>query len=110
MKKFTIYTLICVALCGCGYIKKPFVSNESLLDKAEMATGIDQSNLRIVQDSVVSEVDSVHFKVKDNKGNTYRCYFTSIVAVDSDAVCTKLGANGNETQKCNAVYKAAGKC
>lgn len=68
------------------------------------------------------------FKVKTNKGATYRCYFTSAIAVTSDAVCTKIGAkdeaknaktekaakkagkNQSQSSDCNALLRAAGRC
>ncbi|MBP3223939.1 MAG: hypothetical protein J6M14_01385 [Campylobacter sp.] len=103
--------IIALLVSGCGYVKKPFVNEASLLDRAELATGVEKSNLTLVKDSVVSEIDSVHFKVNDNKGNLYRCYFTSVVAVDSDTLCTKIGGTKDASnQKCNALLKKAGKC
>ena len=60
-------------LGGCGFIKKPMTSEATLLDRAEMATGIDKSNLTVVPDSVKSEIDSVHYKVRSKNGDLYRC-------------------------------------
>ena len=94
-------------------------SEATLLDRAEMATGVEKSNLSVVPDSVRSEIDSVHYKVRSKNGDIYRCYFTSALVVDSDALCTKIGgAEGTKSSKnstksskdCNALLKAAGKC
>ena len=106
-------------LGGCGFIKKPMTSEATLLDRAEMATGIDKSNLTVVPDSVKSEIDSVHYKIRSKNGDLYRCYFSSVIVVDSDALCTKIGGTeGTKSSKnstkgskdCNALLKAAGKC
>lgn len=116
------------ALTGCGAISQKMTSNEDLLDKAEFATGIEAKNLTVIPNSVHGELDAVHFKVKTNKGATYRCYFTSAIAVTSDAVCTKIGAkdeaknaktekaakkagkNQSQSSDCNALLRAAGRC
>lgn len=102
-------------LGGCGFIKKPMTSEATLLDRAEMATGIDKSNLTVVPDSVKSEIDSVHYKVRSKNGDLYRCYFSSVIVVDSDVLCTKIvGAPGSTGSgkggNCNALLKKAGKC
>jgi lipoprotein len=101
-------------LGGCGFIKKPMTSEATLLDRAEMATGIDKSNLTVVPDSVKSEIDSVHYKVRSKNGDLYRCYFSSVIVVDSDVLCTKIvgagGTGGSKSGNCNALLKKAGKC
>lgn len=118
--------IVACALGGCSFIKKPMTSEATLLDRAEMATGVEKSNLSVVPDSVRSEIDSVHYKVRSKNGDIYRCYFTSALVVDSDALCTKIGgAEGTKSSKnstksskpntkgskdCNALLKAAGKC
>ena len=118
--------VVACALGGCGFIKKPMTSEATLLDRAEMATGVEKSNLPVVPDSVRSEIDSVHYTVRSKNGDIYRCYFTSALVVDSDALCTKIGgAEGTKSSKnstksskpntkgskdCNALLKAAGKC
>ena len=118
--------IVACALGGCGFIKKPMTSEATLLDRAEMATGVERSNLSVVPDSVRSEIDSVHYKVRSKNGDIYRCYFTSALVVDSDALCTKIGgAEGTKSSKistksskpsmkgskdCNALLKKAGKC
>lgn len=118
--------IVACALGGCGFIKKPMTSEATLLDRAEMATGVEKSNLSVVPDSVRSEIDSVHYKVRSKNGDIYRCYFTSALLVDSDALCTKIGgAEGTKSSKnstksskpsmkgskdCNALLKKAGKC
>ena len=56
---------------------------------------------------------------KTKGGATYRCYFTSAIAITSDAVCKKIGSKGKDPVKknrqknaegCNALLKAAGRC
>ena len=118
--------IVACALGGCGFIKKPMTSEATLLDRAEMATGMEKSNLSVAPDSVRSEIDSVRYKVRSRNGDIYRCYFTSALLVDSDALCTKIGgAEGTKSSKnstksskpsmkgskdCNALLKKAGKC
>ena len=99
---------------------KQISSEASLLDKAEFATGVSAANLKIVEGSVTAELDSVHYKVKAKNGTLYRCYFTSIVATTSDAICTAIDGSGkamkNQKKKaakggnCNDLLRAAGRC
>ena len=111
-----IFSAISLAafMTGCGIISEQVTSEETMLDKAETATGISKSSLSIVPGSVDSSLDAVNFSVKDQQGNTYKCYFTSVVAVTSDALCTKITKDGKEEPanqgQCNALLKAAGKC
>ena len=79
-----------VVLTGCGMVSSAIVSDETLLDKAETATGVAKENLTLVSESKDASLDAVNFKVTDKQGNLYKCYFTSAVAVTSDAICTKI--------------------
>ena len=111
---------VAFSLTGCGAIGKATSSEASLLDKAETATGVAQSQLTVVPDSVKAKIDSVHYQVKTKKGTLYKCYYTTLVgALDSDAVCQEISADGKaKTVKgskksggeCNALLKAAGRC
>ena len=107
---------ILATLTACGTISSKTTSEATMIDKAETATGVCASELSIVPNSVTSSMDAVNYRVKDTRGNEYKCYFTSVVAVTSDAICTKLGAsNGNHAKKqnnpnCNALLQAAGRC
>ena len=102
------------SLSGCGMLSAQITSEDTILDKAETATGIAKTNLKIVPGSIESSLDAVNFKATDHNGNLYKCYFTSAIAVTSDAICSKLTKDGKEepTNKgnCNALLKAAGKC
>ena len=109
-----------LTLTACGHIAKETTSEEAMLDKAEFATGIDRNNLKVVNGSVEGSMDAVHFKVKAKNGATYRCYFTSAIAVTSDAICTPNDGTGKAFRKqkekaaksgnCNALLRAAGRC
>lgn len=107
---------IATILTACGSISSKTTSEATMIDKAETATGVRASELSVVPGSVTSSMDAVNYRVKDTRGNEYKCYFTSIVAVTSDAVCTKLGASGGDNAKkqnnpnCNALLQAAGRC
>ena len=116
----TLVVSAVLSLTACGHIQKEMSSEEMMLDKAEFATGITAKNLKIVPDSVRAEIDSVHYKVKARNGNTFRCYFTSAIAVTSDAICTPIDGSGkafkNQKKKaakegrCNELLRAAGRC
>ena len=115
--RFSFICILAATISGCGVISKGTSSDNKMLDKAEFATGIDRSQLSIVPDSVTGDLDSVNYKVKTKSGQIYRCYFTSVVAVDSDAICTPIDKSGNVLKNkkgnkgnCNALLKAAGKC
>lgn len=107
-----------LALTGCGHISKNFVSDADLIDKAESATGVDASRLSVVPGSVKAEMDSIHYKVKSKGGQTWNCYFTTAVAISSDAVCKKVGTKGKDpvvrrkkaADDCNDLLRAAGRC
>ena len=115
-------TAVCAAvmmLTACGQIAKQTTSEATMLDKAEMATGIDASKLTVVKDSVTASVDALNYKVRAKNGATYRCYFTTSFGFTSDAICTPLDkaakANQKKKQKdnagnCNALLRAAGRC
>lgn len=122
-KMLTRSFLIAVAILSitaCGHIQKSMVSDEMLLDKAEFATGISANKLSIVPGSIRAELDSVHYKVKAPNGTVYRCYFTTVIANTSDALCSAIDDSGKafDAQKkknakegrCNDLLKAAGRC
>ncbi|MBR4141601.1 MAG: hypothetical protein IKR42_07440 [Campylobacter sp.] len=122
MKKFVLTCVVAgFTLTGCiGTAKQPEPSE--LLDRAEMATGVEQSRLSVVENSLNVEGSAmnstVNYKVKDKKGNIYRCYFTKGMSMagsySSDAICTKLGGDGSSGKKssgnCNELLRKAGKC
>lgn len=122
MHKLTLAALAAaiVSLTGCAAIDKATTSEATLLDKAEFATGIEASQLSVVPGSVQGSLDAVEYKVKTKKGQVYRCYYTSMIAVKSDAVCTAVSKGGKAEQaarkrkaangECNALLRAAGRC
>lgn len=107
-------------LSGCGHIGKSIATDETMLDKAEFATGIDRSQLSVIEGSVEGTMDSVQYRVKAKNGKVFRCYYTTILYTTSDALCTPIDKDGTamEQQKkknredgnCNALLKAAGRC
>ncbi|MDA3054741.1 MULTISPECIES: hypothetical protein [unclassified Campylobacter] len=119
MKKLILLCAVAgLGLSGCGSAKQPQTSE--ILNSAEMATGVDQSNLTIVENSVNVEgsgmYNTVNYKVKDKKGNTYRCYFernfTLFGGTKSDSLCTKVGGSSSQkgSANCNKLLRKAGKC
>lgn len=94
IRKFLLVVACTAPLAGCGMVSSSLTSKDTMLEKAEFATGINKNNLTIVEESVSGSLDAVNFTVKDKQNNTYKCYFTSAIAVTSDAVCTKISENG----------------
>lgn len=122
-KKLALSTLtLCAALSltACGHIQKEISSEATMLEKAEFATGISADRLKIVDGSVTGSLDAVNYKVKARNGKVFRCYFTSAIAITSDAICTPIDSTGkafDEQKKktakeggCNALLRAAGRC
>lgn len=116
MTKFILLSSLALSLglVGCGVISQQVNNENDLLERAELAIGIERTQLTIVPDSVSSSLDAVNYSVKDKQNNLYRCYFTSAIAVTSDSICTKISKDGKQTPansgNCNALLKAAGKC
>lgn len=100
-----------LAMTGCATTN---VSDEKLLDKAESATGVVKSNLSVVPNSKEASGTDLNFKVQDKSQNIYKCYYMKFLWNESDAICTKLNADGSagnaNTANCNDLLKAAGKC
>ncbi len=101
-------------LSGCGLLDKTTTSNATLQDKASYAIGAMPNDINI--SNVRAGLDKVVFHAEAND-SLYRCYYTTAVAIKSDAVCTKMdgettGTSSNEPQaaQCNALLKAAGRC
>ena len=90
------------------------VSDEKLLDKAESATGVVKNNLSVVPGSKEASGTDLNFKVQDKSQNVYKCYYMKFLWNESDAICTKLNADGSVSNanaaNCNDLLKAAGKC
>lgn len=123
-KTLTLFGMLILfgSLYGCGHVSNTVLTDAVLLDKAEMATGVRQSELTLIKRE--GSIDSVEYSVETKDGDVYRCYFTSLVAINSDAVCKKINTSKKfkgtkssikqnskkENQKCNALLRAAGKC
>ena len=121
MKKKLLLTFS-TAIFFTSSFAKNFTEAE-ILDKAESATGVRVSELKIISGSVSNTAESkfsgtVKFRVLDKNNNEYKCYFTysegPYSSVSSDALCTKLGGspanNGKSNPSCNALLEAAGRC
>ncbi|PHX40064.1 hypothetical protein [Pseudomonas sp. AK106] len=107
---------LATSLAGCGSIAQSTQSDSDLREKAAFALNTSADKLSILSKS--SSLDSMRFQVKSNKG-IYNCYFTSVVVVNSDAICSGP-INSNQAaqtpdeaapaQNCNALLKAAKRC
>ncbi len=117
-----LLTAVCAAavLSGCGHLGKGMANDAEMLDKAEFATGIDRSQLSVVPGSAEGQIDSVHFRVKSLDGQMFRCCYTTMLVMKSDALCTPIDKTGKAFEKqksrarkdgnCNALLRAAGRC
>ena len=111
----TLCVCAALSLSACGFIQKEIASEESLLDKAEYATGIPASKLKLVDGSVSASLDGVEYKVKSGK-TVYRCGYSTVIAVSSMALCTQLDGSGKPKKgaktkgHCNDLLRAAGRC
>ncbi len=116
MKILTTAMLLSFLLCGCGHVSNAVLSDDSLLDKAEMATGIPKNELLLEKRE--GGIDDVQFTVKTKDNEVFRCYITSMVAITSDAVCKQIGESKTKgkrktvkpTGNCNELLRAAGRC
>lgn len=112
-KLFLAVISVSSLLTACGHVSNAVLSEQDLLDKAEFATGISRDQLTLVERA--GSLDAVEYRVATKKGRQLRCYFTSALAVTSDAVCQEITKDGKKTTKqkkddCNALLRAAGKC
>lgn len=118
-KTLTLFGMLILfgSLYGCGHVSNTVLTDEVLLDKAEMVIGVRQSELTLIKRE--GSIDSVEYSVETKDGDVYRCYFTSLVAINSDAVCKQIGASKKvkhsakpkeREANCNALLRAAGKC
>lgn len=104
------------SLSACGTIAEKTQGDDVLREKAAFALNTDAESVQVLSKS--SSLDSVKFQVKSDKG-IYNCYFTSVVIVNSDALCSgplskssqKPAVQKSEkTESCNALLKAANRC
>ena len=114
----TIFSAVMVlSLAGCGTIAESTQSDLDLREKAAFALDTTSENVTILSKS--SSLEEMRFQAKTNKG-VYNCYFTSVILVNSQAVCsgpvstnaksTNAAAEANHVQTCNALLKAAKRC
>jgi hypothetical protein len=106
-----------LSLAGCGTIAESTQSDSDLREKAAFALDTTSSNVTILSKS--SSLEAMRFQAKTNKG-IYNCYFTSIIVVNSQAICSgpvstnaksaSAAAEANPAQACNALLKAAKRC
>lgn len=98
-------------LSGCGVIDKQASTEESFKEKASFSIGALPNEITI-SDVNSSGFSTVTFNAEANNVK-YKCYYESLVAVKSDAICTKLNGNSDTkgaSDQCNALLKAAGRC
>ncbi|EEP5037173.1 hypothetical protein HBY97_004586 [Salmonella enterica] len=114
LKLIAACSVALTVLSGCGIIEKQVASDESLQEKAAFAIGTQPRNIAI--SNVQSGLEKITFDAEAN-GSQYSCYYTTVIAVKSDAICKKMGAQADtkpateESQgECNALLKAAGRC
>lgn len=87
LKKLFAISIIGFLLTGCGYVRNSYVSDETLIEKAAFALGIESKNISIIEKK--PELYEIRYKVKIKGQNKIRqCYFTTMLTIDSDAVCS----------------------
>ncbi len=95
-KLFLAVISVSSLLTACGHVSNAVLSEQDLLDKAEFATGISRDQLTLVEHA--GSLDAVEYRVATKKGRQFRCYFTSALAVTSDAVCRRSLKMGKRPQ------------
>jgi uncharacterized protein YcfL len=106
MKKIILATAVLTMLSGCAAIDKQITSKETLQKKASQALGVTADTIEI--SNIEGNFGQVDFNATVNN-TVYQCYYTTGVAVKSDAICnTKNGESVDNS--CNALLSAAGKC
>ena len=116
-EKLVITAVVAVSISGCGSIAQRTQSDSDLQEKAAFALNTSSDKITIVSKS--ASLESVRFQVKSDKG-IYNCYFTSVVVVNSDAICSgpvqgtvqsaQTQKEAAQPQNCNALLKAAKRC
>ena len=94
------------ALTGCAALEKNTVTDKSLQEKAAVSIGTKADNIKV--SNIQGGLEKVTFDAIAN-GSDYSCYYTTVLIVKSDAICTKLDGSEKVSQ-CDALSSAAGKC
>lgn len=115
--KIVMGAAVVSVLSACGTIASNTQTDADLREKAAFALNTSSDNITVLSKS--SNLQSLRFQVKSDKG-IYNCDFTSIVVVNSDAICSgpvsasqKAAVTTSEAkpaQTCNALLKAANRC
>ncbi|WP_339421300.1 MULTISPECIES: hypothetical protein [unclassified Pseudomonas] len=100
---------------GCGIIASKTVRDSSLQEKAAVTLNTTSEKVRVFDKH--GELDSVKFKAQTSKG-IYNCYYTSLVVLDSDTLCSgpvdgarkQASSEAEPPASCNALLKATGRC
>ncbi len=81
-KKQRLMTVISIALLAgsfsaCSYIHYPEkkFSEEDLAEKAAEAIGMPVADITVLAKTVQTTDQEISYRVEDNSGNLYRCYF-----------------------------------
>ena len=114
----TLSAVLLGTLTSCGHVARRMATPENLVKRAAFSIGVEEDALTVVDGSVRSEMDSVHFEVLDQQGTRYRCYYTTGIGFTSDTLCNAVSKTGTPTKassqkktgNCNALLRAAGKC
>ncbi|QIQ22209.1 hypothetical protein [Zophobihabitans entericus] len=80
--------LVCTSLLlsGCGYVRNTYVSDQDIKEKTAFALDVPVEHITIIdKDPGLSDIKyTVQIK---GQTKTKQCYFTTILATDSQAVC-----------------------
>ena len=105
IKSITVAMAITI-LSGCAALEKNTVSEKSLQEKASLSIGTDPENIKV--SNIQGSLEKITFDATAN-GSQYSCYYTTVVIVKSDALCTKFDGDKKVSQ-CDALSSAAGNC
>ena len=65
--KTMVATVVALSFTGCGMVSQGITSEETYLDRAESATGVDKSQLTLDKDSISGSLDAVNFMFMTSK-------------------------------------------
>jgi len=111
MKSLKLLPLLVATLfAGCGTVGNMVIQDKTLEQKAAFALNTTSDKVKISNRQ--GAIDGTVNFVATTRGKSYQCYITTVGgAISSQAICS--GSNSvkqGESQQCNALLKAAGRC
>lgn len=109
MSKQIYISLLTLLVSGCASL----ATEDSITKRTAFALSLDKSEFTITNRK--NDGAQATYQVTTKQGRKYNCYvegtFSYLTGPDSsDAICHEIGASKKETEPCNKLLKAAGKC